>query len=244
MPSDLQLNANRENAQHSTGPRTPEGKSRTRLNAFRHGLTGQILIFTPDEQAAFDAHCAGIRDSYKPIGALETELAHSIAEDRWRLRRARAIENAIFALSLDAAEPDAPELSESAIAFSTARAFIQNSKALDLLSIYETRLQRNIERNIRQIEHVQKQREDYREKVIAEEFALVKLDDVCDLRAYFPADNLNHSAHRFGFDFSEDELRGIFKRRNRLEQAGMLRDRAWDPNRLTSNWPQNDGCKN
>jgi len=40
MSSDLQLIANRENARHSTGSRTPEGKDRTRLNAFRHGLTG------------------------------------------------------------------------------------------------------------------------------------------------------------------------------------------------------------
>jgi hypothetical protein len=39
--SDAQLNANRENATRSTGPRTSEGKSRTRLKGLRQGLTGQ-----------------------------------------------------------------------------------------------------------------------------------------------------------------------------------------------------------
>jgi hypothetical protein len=39
--SEARLNANRLNSEHSTGPRTGEGKKRTRLNGLRHGLTGQ-----------------------------------------------------------------------------------------------------------------------------------------------------------------------------------------------------------
>jgi len=40
----------------STGPKTPEGKSRCRLNAYRHGLTGQLCVFTPEEQKAYEKH--------------------------------------------------------------------------------------------------------------------------------------------------------------------------------------------
>ena len=39
---DQQLRANQENARHSTGSRTEEGKARARYNARRHGLTGQF----------------------------------------------------------------------------------------------------------------------------------------------------------------------------------------------------------
>src|ERR1700752_140249 len=93
-----QLTANRENAQHSTGPRTPEGRKRSSLNAFRHGLTGQIVIHSPEDEQAFKTHCDGIREALAPVGALEIDLAQAIAEDRWRLNRARALENSIFAL--------------------------------------------------------------------------------------------------------------------------------------------------
>ena len=61
-----QLAANRANAQLSTGPRTEEGKKRSSLNAFRHGLTGQIVIHTPEDQDAFQKHCDAIREELAP----------------------------------------------------------------------------------------------------------------------------------------------------------------------------------
>ena len=88
--TEAQLIANRANAQFSTGPCTQEGKKRSSLNAFRHGLTGQIVIHTSEDRQAFQKHCDEIRESLAPVGALETTLAQSIAKDYWRLNRARA----------------------------------------------------------------------------------------------------------------------------------------------------------
>ena len=86
--TEAQLSANRENAQLSTGPRTTEGRKRSSLNAYRHGLTGQIIVHTREDQEAFTKHCDGIREALAPVGALEADLAQAIAEDRWRLNRA------------------------------------------------------------------------------------------------------------------------------------------------------------
>src|SRR3984957_9261579 len=83
----------------STGPAGPSsqvGTQRTRLNAYKHGLTSQIRLLTAAEQTAFDAHCKSICEALAPVGALEIDIAQAIAEDRWRLKRARAIETSIF----------------------------------------------------------------------------------------------------------------------------------------------------
>ena len=82
----------------ATGPTTDAGKQRSRINAYKHGLTGQTLLVTADEHDAFEKHCRAIVEALAPVGSLEQQLAQSIAADHWRLNRARAIENGIFAI--------------------------------------------------------------------------------------------------------------------------------------------------
>src|SRR5580704_16916809 len=155
MSSTVQFEANFANAQKSTGPRTEKGKHRTRLNAYRHGLTGQIQLLTSDEHQAFEKHCTGIRESLEPIGALEIELAQSIAEDRWRLKRARAIETGIFALgqlgqlgALATSDRDDPAQLPIDEALSQARTWVAQGENFQLLALYEQRIHRAIEKNM------------------------------------------------------------------------------------------------
>src|SRR3954465_11134445 len=89
--SEAQLAANRQNAQKSTGPRTEEGKKRCSINALRHGLTGQFHAFSREDRVAFNAHCTSLMADYQPDTYREKLLVMSIAEDTWRLNRARAI---------------------------------------------------------------------------------------------------------------------------------------------------------
>jgi hypothetical protein len=48
--SDKQQQANQQNAQHSTGPKSPEGKAAIRFNALTHGLRTRATIL-PGENA-------------------------------------------------------------------------------------------------------------------------------------------------------------------------------------------------
>ncbi len=53
MPiSDKQFAANRANAKKSTGPKTPEGKNRSRMNGFKHGFTGHATVTTEEDHQA------------------------------------------------------------------------------------------------------------------------------------------------------------------------------------------------
>src|SRR5580698_6486462 len=155
MFSAAQFAANQANAQHSTGPTSEAGKHRTRLNAYKHGLTGQIHILTAEEQTAFDAHCNGICESLAPIGALEIDLAQAIAEGRWRLKRALAIETSIYATDqmglygpkvIPVAADPAQLLFEDT--FIKARTWLTQKDNFLLLALYEQRINRIIERNM------------------------------------------------------------------------------------------------
>ena len=44
MASEAQIQANRANAQKSTGPRTAEGKATVAQNAVKHGLRAEQMV--------------------------------------------------------------------------------------------------------------------------------------------------------------------------------------------------------
>jgi hypothetical protein len=51
--SDKQQEANRQNAQHSTGPKTPEGKAAVRFNALTWSLRARSLMINADDPADY-----------------------------------------------------------------------------------------------------------------------------------------------------------------------------------------------
>src|SRR5579863_10003061 len=143
---------------HSTGPRTEEGKKACRLNAYRHGMTGQLNIQSPDERQAYDKHSQITIAGLAPSGDFERALAQNIADDLWRINRARTIESSMFALSTlhTACDSGAPQLDE---AFAQVQTWARESHNLQLLTIYEQRIQRSIDKNMNRLEALRTRRE-------------------------------------------------------------------------------------
>ena len=83
---------NRANAQHSTGPRTVEGKVKSSRNSFKHGLYSKDLILPGEDETEFDELRARLRSEHQPINTTEDILVNELAENFWRLRRTRALE--------------------------------------------------------------------------------------------------------------------------------------------------------
>jgi hypothetical protein len=96
MASEQQNEANRLNAQKSTGPRTAEGKARVGSNALKHGLTGKQIVLPNEDPEEFDTFRAGLLNALQPHDELEGSLAERFIIDEWRLRRIPVLEAAVY----------------------------------------------------------------------------------------------------------------------------------------------------
>jgi hypothetical protein len=88
MASESQIEANRRNAQKSSGPRSDQGKQRASNNAYRHGLfSGRTRAATFKETESFACKIAD-----EALGTIALEQARIVAESENELaliRRAK-----------------------------------------------------------------------------------------------------------------------------------------------------------
>jgi hypothetical protein len=96
MTTLRQIEANRRNARVSTGPRTDNGKRRSRKNAHRHGLSAETIIEPLEDPEDYQAFEAAILADYAPRTAVERELVGRLASLMWRIRRATMIETGLL----------------------------------------------------------------------------------------------------------------------------------------------------
>ena len=101
MTSIRQIEANRRNSIRSTGPRTDDGKDRSRRNAIRHGLSAETVIEIVEDLEDYRAFEAAAIADYDPLTAVERELVLRLASLLWRLRRASAIETDLFRIQAE-----------------------------------------------------------------------------------------------------------------------------------------------
>jgi len=109
MATEAQVEANRANAQKSTGPCTPEGKAAIAQNAVKHGLRARAAVLQGEDWEEYACFRAGMIEELYPDGMQEMELATRIVDLTWRLRRAGRYQDAVFEALYDkyAAEPTA-----------------------------------------------------------------------------------------------------------------------------------------
>jgi hypothetical protein len=232
MISEKQIDGNRSNALLSTGARTEAGHNRSRMNALRHGITGQVTTMTDDDRAAHNQFSKALLESLAPVGAMEIQLAQRVATDSWRghidetvrpyprdLRsksntggqRISAIEDNLFALGQlqngGQACPDVPQIDA---ALTTAHFFTLESKQLQLLTLYEQRLNRAVQKNLALLQSLQAARKAQHEAAMKEAAALLKLSEMKGLE-YHPATD--------GFVFSTAEIHSAIDRDQRLQRA-------------------------
>ncbi len=90
--SEKQIEANRRNAQRSTGPRTSEGKAVSRYNALKHGILAQAVLPAflegGESREEFENLLGSLRADLAPASSVEEMLVEQVAVGYWRLGRA------------------------------------------------------------------------------------------------------------------------------------------------------------
>ncbi len=212
MSSPAQATANRANSQLSTGPSTAAGKQTVSQNAVSHGLCARVHPALLGEHAAFEQYRRAIVEALAPVGAVEEDVAEGIAADRWRLKRAHNMENALFAQI----EQEQSGQLETAVA--QVQAFTDPAKGLQRVALYTGRIQRAIDKNTAALEAMQASRKAACAQALEEAILLTQLAESKG-QTYDPAPDFEPAASHGGFVYSEREIARIMTRTRRLEEA-------------------------
>ena len=78
MTSPRRIEANRQNAQRSTGPRSRRGKARASKNAAKHGLSENQIVLTGPERARLQRRRKQWAADLQPRDAVERELFETL----------------------------------------------------------------------------------------------------------------------------------------------------------------------
>jgi len=230
MATAKQIAANRTNAKKSTGPKSEDGKQRAKLNALRHGFTGQVNLMPEEDREALNRFCGDLN----PANPMEQQLAQSIAHDHWRLNRMRAIEDNILALghTRSASEMDA-EHPEIHAAITAARVFSEDPHQFQLLTLYIQRTNREIHRNMQLLRELQAERRANRLADLEQAARLKQLLEAKGL-PYDPATQpeiravITGDPRPMGFVFSSDEIEAftLHQRLQKQSAPSLMRKRA------------------
>ena len=92
MASQKQTEANRLNSQNSTGPRSPEGKSASRMNALKSGIDAKSQVIRGEKAANLETLKTEYHDRFHPTTPEQRMLVDTLIDADWLLRRFRIVE--------------------------------------------------------------------------------------------------------------------------------------------------------
>jgi hypothetical protein len=140
MATEKQMQANKLNAQMSTGPKTPEGKANSSLNRLSHGFASHARIMPGEDAEQFKGLLTDLQNEYQPATATEQILVEEMVTSRWLGLRAFRLQGEAF---LD------PKLKANGFTI---------PKDLGLLIRYQTSAQRDFYKAHNELVKTQKQR--------------------------------------------------------------------------------------
>lgn len=96
MTSAKQRAANRSNAASSSGPRSPEGKQNSSMNALGHGGTAALGVLPDEDPQEAIQFSQRLHEAYAPCGPDQEILVQLIVDGLRRLQRLSRVESGIL----------------------------------------------------------------------------------------------------------------------------------------------------
>jgi hypothetical protein len=151
MVTQARIDANRQNAKKSTGPRTPSGKAIASMNAVKHGLSSRKPLIPGEDEAEFAQFTSEWVHQLRPFGPRERLAAEQAIMAAWRLRRVPQIEAGLLALQM---RMDSERMRP-------VHPFAMSSEAyqeLSRLDRHQAALERTLDRSLKELERLQAER--------------------------------------------------------------------------------------
>ena len=152
----------RINGAKSKGPKTPEGKQRSRLNAIRHGLAAQTVCLSSETRPHFELMVEAYTERFQPADDVEEDLVEQMVVAKWRQRRCWAMETAALDLEVDRNRPAVDRefkvidsMTRQTIAFMN---LAEKGEFLKVLGRYEASARRAYHRALKDLRDLQAER--------------------------------------------------------------------------------------
>jgi hypothetical protein len=246
----VQIEANRRNAQQSTGPRTEIGKKTSSLNALRHGLTSRIVVLPTEDLAAYKTFSEEFLVDLAPETFAERQFAQTIIDTQWRLNRVRALEDGMLALGhygkegqIDQAmnrsglipetgrDEGMPMVGEIHAALTAAAVFRGYSQAFVNLSMHEQRLYRILKDASKSLEDLKVNRIAARQADLDAAVALHNLNKM---------EGVPYEPSTAGFVFKPEEIEAEGRRHRRFHEAKIAQGCNYDLEKFRQQLARND----
>jgi hypothetical protein len=215
MPtSEARVQANQKNAARSTGPKTEEGKERSRQNSLKHGMTGAGVVLIEADAAEVERRTLKFADELMALGDIGQAVVRRAALNSVRMERgadqqAASLTQRVRQAEADFVPPEGVDEAEAGQlrAEAVRIAMFDPSREATLARQYEAAAERGFFRAIRQLRLMEIQAE-----------ALLKADDTTHnemMGSFFEA--------RQAALESEDQVEAIYAKLNLPRPRGPLK---------------------
>ena len=213
MSSQQQIEANRENSQHSTGPTSPEGKQRSSLNATVHGFTGLNLVVSPSEKEPYEAFVKAILLEFRPGSAEARELLQNYTDLRWSLQQITVQQNSIVSIM----NAITAQFIESGDMEGMNAALEPHTRRLKTLGTYEQRRRRAAKETLEQFNTVEREHYEARQE---------DLESAAQAHIAFKKLGQSWDPMEFGFAHSLPQIEQFLATKENAQMLQMIRREA------------------